>query len=402
MNELGLLFTSVDTALALLDRHRQRRRLEVPTLSVVVGAGGEPRRLARHWMHLARLVACEMSNVRLSELISGWFDRLAAVRNLPEAAAEWLGARTEPGGGEWRSRLRDRAPAERDLLFRRLFGDSACSPGEIACRTILEHGCARGSTVVGLRERLLAACHDDSGALVLGLAAIVRADDLPALFINPPATASPPDIDEAIKSLTALTSLVPRLTALLAISPHQLEACLTRTGESRSLALVREGLIRLEAPAEIVSGPLEVAGRAAASPLAIEQAPPRLEDGDDAARSQAERYLFERLQAHPETTRQFEINGALAVGGFRRPLEVDLLARGVRVAVEIDGYYHFQDLEAYRRDRRKDVLLQRAGYFVIRCLADDVMSRLEEIIETILAAVRLRRARRLQPEEQPS
>lgn len=97
MNEPGLLFTNVDAALMLLDRHRQRRCQEVPTLSVVVGAGEEPRRLARHWMHLAGLVVGEMSSVRPSELVPGWLDRLAAVRNLPEAAAEWLGARTEPG-----------------------------------------------------------------------------------------------------------------------------------------------------------------------------------------------------------------------------------------------------------------------------------------------------------------
>ena len=66
--------------------------------------------------------------------------------------------------------------------------------------------------------------------------------------------------------------------------------------------------------------------------------------------------------------------------------------KAVRVAVEIDGFFHFQDLEAYRRDRRKDVLLQRGGYFVVRCLADDVVSRLEEIMHTIVTAVRQRHA----------
>jgi len=405
MNDPELLSTRVDPALALLDRHRQRRRQEVPTLSVVVGSGEEPARLARHWMRSARLIVCETSNVRLGELVSDWFDRLATVRNLAEAATAWLGARTEPSGGEWRPRLRDRAPVERDLFFCRALGASASSPAEIVCRAILEHDCERGSTVAGLRERLLAACGDNASAVFAGLAAIVGRDGLPALFVHLPAGASPPDVDEAIKTLTALTSLVPQVTALLAISPHQLEACLTRSSESHGLALVREGLIRLEAPAEpaeFVFGPDEVAGRAAASPPALEQTASRLAAGDDLARSRAERYLFERLQAHPETTQQFEINGVLAVGGCHRALEVDLLARGVRVAVEIDGYFHFQDLEAYRRDRRKDVLLQRAGYFVVRCLADDVMSRLEEIVETILAAVRLRRARRWQPEEQPS
>jgi very-short-patch-repair endonuclease len=125
-------------------------------------------------------------------------------------------------------------------------------------------------------------------------------------------------------------------------------------------------------------------------------------NGDDPARSQAERYLFERLQAHPETADLFELNGILAVDGdWNGSLEVDLLAHSVRVALEIDGFFHFQDLEAYRRDRRRDVLLQRAGYLIIRCLADDVVSRLEEIMHTIISAVRQRRERSMQPQEQP-
>jgi hypothetical protein len=109
---------------------------------------------------------------------------------------------------------------------------------------------------------------------------------------------------------------------------------------------------------------------------------------DDAARSAAERYLFERLQAHPATAGMFELNGKLEPAGGGRTLEIDLLARRARVAVEIDGYYHFTDQDAYRRDREKDVSLQLAGYVVVRCLADDVASRLEQILETILAAVR--------------
>ena len=107
--------------------------------------------------------------------------------------------------------------------------------------------------------------------------------------------------------------------------------------------------------------------------------------------------MFERLQTHVETADLFELNGRLAAAdAWGGSLEVDLLSRDVQVAVEIDGYFHFNDLDAYRRDRRKDVLLQQAGYFVVHCLADDVVAGLEEIVETIVAAVRLQRARRPQ------
>ena len=76
------------------------------------------------------------------------------------------------------------------------------------------------------------------------------------------------------------------------------------------------------------------------------------------------------------------------------PVEVDLLSATLGLAVEIDGYHHFRDLENYRRDRRKDALLQKQGYLVLRFLAEDVVTRLEDILEEIRAAIAFRRATR--------
>ena len=108
----------------------------------------------------------------------------------------------------------------------------------------------------------------------------------------------------------------------------------------------------------------------------------------DRARSAAERFLFERLESLPETTGLFRLNAAL---GFRfgssRAVEVDLAADSLYLVVEIDGYYHFQDPCSYRRDRRKDLEPQQHGYLVVRVLAEDVVCRLEEVLDTILAAV---------------
>ncbi|EYF05498.1 endonuclease domain-containing protein [Chondromyces apiculatus] len=110
-------------------------------------------------------------------------------------------------------------------------------------------------------------------------------------------------------------------------------------------------------------------------------------DAGSKARSAAEQFLYERLASLPATAGLFALN---APAGFRfggREAEVDLLARGPKIAVEIDGYFHFQSPEAYRRDRRKDVVLQRNGYVVLRFLAEDVVARLEEILDTITAVV---------------
>jgi very-short-patch-repair endonuclease len=72
-------------------------------------------------------------------------------------------------------------------------------------------------------------------------------------------------------------------------------------------------------------------------------------------------------------------------------MEVDLLCPDAGLAVEIDGAQHFDGLDAYRRDRRKDALLQENGYFVLRFLAEDIGKRLDDILDAILRTLAHRR-----------
>jgi very-short-patch-repair endonuclease len=58
-----------------------------------------------------------------------------------------------------------------------------------------------------------------------------------------------------------------------------------------------------------------------------------------------------------------------------------------RVAVELDGGQHLGDPAAYRRDRRKDQLLQENGYLVLRFLAEDVGKELDMVLDAILRAI---------------
>lgn len=109
------------------------------------------------------------------------------------------------------------------------------------------------------------------------------------------------------------------------------------------------------------------------------------------ARSAAEAALLEALEATPATAGRFELNGYLSVRFGSNAMEVDLLDRRDRIAIEIDGYYHFGDLEAYRRDRRKDLLLQTQGFIVIRVLADDVMHDARPAMNAICQALAFRR-----------
>ena len=64
--------------------------------------------------------------------------------------------------------------------------------------------------------------------------------------------------------------------------------------------------------------------------------------------------------------------------------EVDLLWADGSVVVEVDGGQHLVDAVAYRRDRRRDLLLQENGYFVLRFLAEDLVRTLNEVLDAVL------------------
>ncbi len=47
-------------------------------------------------------------------------------------------------------------------------------------------------------------------------------------------------------------------------------------------------------------------------------------------------------------------------------MEINFLRAARRLVIEVDGSHHLNDPDAYRRDRRKDALLQESDYFVLR------------------------------------
>jgi very-short-patch-repair endonuclease len=112
------------------------------------------------------------------------------------------------------------------------------------------------------------------------------------------------------------------------------------------------------------------------------------------ARSLAEATLFEALEATPATAGRFSLNESLSVRFGPAAAEIDLLARGDRIAIEIDGVHHFDDLECYRRDRRKDLLLQMQGFVVVRLLAEDVMRDVQSAVNAVCQALAYRQAER--------
>jgi very-short-patch-repair endonuclease len=108
-------------------------------------------------------------------------------------------------------------------------------------------------------------------------------------------------------------------------------------------------------------------------------------EGVDRARSATEAFLYRRLETLPQTAGLFQLNVELAIPfDGRGRMEVDLFCADARVAIELDGPQHLGDADAYRRDRRKDELLQENGHFVLRFLAEDVGKRLDVVLDAIL------------------
>jgi superfamily II DNA or RNA helicase len=111
-------------------------------------------------------------------------------------------------------------------------------------------------------------------------------------------------------------------------------------------------------------------------------------EGAARARSATECFLFRRLETLSATKGRFALNAALPIAfDGQGNLEVDLLCAEARVAVELDGAQHLGDPVAYRRDRRKDLLLQENGYVVLRFLAEDVGKDLDFVLDTILRSL---------------
>ncbi|MGH7134087.1 MAG: endonuclease domain-containing protein [Pirellulales bacterium] len=370
-----------DIASLALSRHQERRRQGVPTLTVLAQTNDDAVSLVRRWADSAKRTVRVTSSER-SDLLSSWFAAFN-FNDVNRAAYEWLARRTGRDAAPLSLEISRRSPQERTMFLNRTLGAPSISPVDAICRALVElcNGDAPGTRVW---DCLLHHCASDPLRVASGVIGLVGHEQIPVLLI----TADESNL-ACLRSIFTSSALLaagaPALPIVVAATRERIEEYLATTPECLALALVREGLLWLSPGQDAAQSN---GARDLHAIARLERGNGELKPDDDAARSAAERYLYERLEAHAETAGLFELNGLLAGTDGGRALEIDLLARRVRVAVEIDGYYHFTDLDAYRRDRQKDLWLQHAGYFVVRCLADDVTSRLEEILDAIIAAVR--------------
>ena len=415
-----------------LDRHEQRRRSGLPTVSVISGPSGLSSQALEQWAHGhgRSLAWFNGSCPRLEDVACGWVEQAVAQEHLAEAATQWLARRIDVSAEELAQSLRVSTPMELAMLLDRALPLPSATGVETACKWVLMQSDGeglRGPLDEGIARGLDSALGDHSRPwlrVLVALGELLAPDRQPVLVLSSPKNPDEPAatawIEQGACLLTDLAMAQPRLSLCLLVEPERLQIYLEKAAESRAKALVRESVVTIAVRQPETSGgwPRMDLGNARSSPdqararLVRRGATARLlslfdeavsavgelrpESCDpaevDRARSAAERFLYEQLEALHETAGLFRLNQSLGFPfGPDRAIEVDLAATSLNLAVEIDGYYHFQNPDSYRRDRRKDLELQKHGYLVVRVLAEDVVCRLEEVLETILAAVAFRR-----------
>ncbi len=416
-------------AITELDAHERRRQGGVPTVSVLVGAPERGASVYASWAERGgRDVAVAES---ADEFWPQWASALGRLADLRQSAVRFASDRTGWPPERVQGCVNQGATKDAERFFRSLLAtDSGCGETHL-CRALLE----------APEEWATTAARKPPDCFV-GTTQIVPTGNCPCLMLRPTADRGPEEFESSAREMARIAEAAPGLPLVIVLSDGSWADYLSAASDDRTRCLLLEGLISLPGGEPgVVRSPLGADDPALASSVKVLQghkAPPgvfrRFEEAaralgyggevgaagvsgsmsgpaapvgrtegaaepreTDVARSAAERFLFELLSELPETRGLFALN---ADPGFRfgnRQAEVDLLADGTKLAIEIDGFHHFKDPECFRRDRRKDVALQRHGYLVMRFLADDVVSRLEEILKAVLEVVRTRPVRRAPP-----
>jgi hypothetical protein len=402
------------TVVAALDRHDQRRRRDVPTISVLVGPVALSLRLFSYWAETRGrpVVSVRLEKADLEPVMVPWVDELVKKHDLGAAAVHWLAQRLNRDAEGLARSLRLMTSHELGMFLESSLPlESGTSVGIIG-RRLIEYaatGIHLGSSRLAPNLDLLLEAHGRPWIRVFSaVGELIDLDCLPILVMSL-AKPSLCELERIARLLAELAVAQPRSGLVLLVEQDLFDSFGGLAPASRAKALLLESIVNLDwedmsVTAGSVSTSVEsgestrddsVANdlESAISHLQSTESASDNDDDDDDARSAAERFLFERLESVAETAGLFELNATLDFYfGSNRWIEVDLAAFTLKLAIEVDGYHHFTDPEAFRRDRRKDLELQKHGYLVVRVLAEDVVERLEEVLDTIIAAVAFRRA----------
>lgn len=335
---------------AMLDRHDPERTPGGPVVYVV---SAEPATALTGWATWAA------SRGDLTLITEGTgID--AAIGDLL-ARMPWLRLLSE-------ARARFAAAAELDVTA----VDAALDARSTSEREAWIHAVGSGDPAAGVSGWLLSALREPSASFLDPATAPLQGGTLlsilcelaaPIAVLVHHASPTPSWFERAIATATELTAYMPTRAVAVA-APGDLVANVIANDES---------LRRLSPRARVV-------------PLSR---PPRFSDD---MLDRAKGLLLGALASDRRTAGLFRRDVRVPVHDHQHPVTVDLMASDAVLAVELDDWYRFNDSQHYHRDRIKDVWLQRAGFYVMRFLADEIEKRLGLILDEIAIGLDGRRA----------
>lgn len=340
---------------AALDRHASQRRQGAPALSTLAAASEEAAAAIATYHAQRGALTLITSGATLDAAIFDVLSQMPWPRCLaPARAALCRAAKIEPSSLEAHLQARNEGELERWIE-----GVSAGNPAVRVAGWLVT--CTRDP-----REP-----YDLSSAPLQGRELLTALGDLgcPFAVLLHHAEPSAEWLQQAVGAAATLMTYLPRQMICLAAPGELLSEVLERGRDSGAKAMARQGRI---AAVPRLSGEL---GEAT---LLDEEA--------------LEERLFAALESDPRSKGCFERRVLAPIHEDEREVLVMLAARSECLLVEVDRWYHVREADVYRRTRRKDIWLQRAGFLSLRFPAEDIAQRLSSVVDEICAGLAGRRA----------
>jgi hypothetical protein len=375
-------------------RHEERRRAGCPTVSLLISATQPSAASIADALDAAGLTVAFSRAGEPQALAADWLRSIEAEHDVPAEALAFVANEQGTPERALQTAWRTKTAQERELWLRHCTQDAAPQLLAAAETLRLSLDATRGAATHGALARLRALLPwwpaRESLALCLAVSSVA------SLRASLELAATAPELPLlAVVERAAWKRFQPRLDAR---SRDLLEADtipMLRLREQTRHApreMAELGAIASGAPRPTAASTTPLKALASAAIAQARDAEARDSEALlERARSLAEQRLFELLQAEPVTRDLFVLNGLLPFSFGPRKAEVDFVCAALRLAIEVDGYHHFREYDDYRRDRRKDVLLQHQGYLVSRHLASDVLEREAEVVDSIRKLVQRRR-----------
>ncbi|SDY23488.1 endonuclease domain-containing protein [Nitrosomonas sp. Nm33] len=395
----------MEFVLSQLHTHQQWRKQGIPTLSTLSGYPNNIRKIWQRWITNHTLTTIIWSPTTTQSLFLCWLEELLARQALDKYFLEYLAIINKSTTETILHHLVGKTRYELDV-FQQQLSINLSTVGNVLLRWFIDRIAQKQEITPLLTTELVKILNvqkrQDIQNDITVFTEFFPLKILPAMLIE--ITHYDQLISPSIHSIIQLTESLPGLPIALSVSSSTLAHYFSCTAESRIKTMLRTALVAIDQEGEQeIKLPSEInrfLQQHHASIQLIDEAKTLIRalsethNDHSNARSQAELFLFNVLELIPDTCGIFKLNTRMPFTFGNQAMEIDLYAPEERIAVEIDGYYHFQESKIWRRDRRKDLELQLQGILVLRFLAEDVVARLEEILDTIRFALQAGRKRR--------